>query len=126
MTNRISKSLSRQALAGLADAINNRPAMNAVVAKFTAQTAEEDLRRKRIVLLKLTVPAEMSFWQLLHNSPDKFQLISEKESHQKNEYYVRVIFYELGESLPVVKTQEELLHEYVHTPSAIEAEHFDE
>jgi len=112
MANRITAPLSQRALAGLSDSIANRPALCAAAAKFVSRIVEESVRRKRVVLLNLNKFNDLSFWQTLHNLPDKFEIISEKESHQRGEYLARVIFYELGEDLPVVKTQEQLIEEY--------------
>ena len=55
--------------------------------------------------------ADRCRWQLLHNNPDRFEVISEKESHQKQEYFVRIIYNELGDELADVKTKEELRSE---------------
>ena len=81
---------------------------------------DEQLRRKRIVLLNLHRSRESTFWQILQNTPERFQIISEKESHQRGEYVVRVIFYEVGENLPVYKSQAALIEEYTGMPEETE------
>ena len=70
-------------------------------------------RRNRFVLLNMQNPMDNQFLQILHNRPDKFEIASSKESHQRGEYVYRVHFYELGEDLPVVKGQDTLIAEYI-------------
>ena len=65
-------------------------------------------KKMRIELLDLSLPEDVARWQLLQNNKEKYEVVSMKESHQKNEYYVRIIYYELGDDLPDVKTVEEL------------------
>lgn len=118
--NRITNVLSKQVLEGISSSIASRPALGAAAAKFVAKGMDEQLRRKRIVLLNLHRSRESTFWQILQNTPERFQIISEKESHQRGEYVVRVIFYEVGENLPVYKSQAALIEEYTGMPEETE------
>lgn len=65
-------------------------------------------KMRRIELLDLNKETDLERWQVLHNNPDKYEVLSEKESHQKTEYFVRIIYYELGDDLPDVKSKDEL------------------
>jgi len=108
----VTAQLAIQALAGVRDSINTRPAFARAAAKFQSANLESATKRRRIILLNLNDSSEAAFWQTLHNLPEFFTIISEKESHQRGEYVVRVIFYELGDELPVVKTKEQFLEQY--------------
>lgn len=74
---------------------------------------EKTASRVRFVLLDMGNPCEAEMVQVLYNSPERFRIIDKKESHQRGEYLIRMIFEELGEGLPVIKSQQELIHEYV-------------
>lgn len=65
-------------------------------------------KKLRQELLNMKLDTDSQRWQELHNNVDKYQVVSEKESHQKGEYFVRIIYYELGDDLPDVKTKEQL------------------
>lgn len=110
---RVSRDLANKSLQGMTASIADRPAINRAVAKFTRQVVEEASKRRRIVLLNVAMPEDAAFWECLHNIPERFEVVSEKESHQKGEYLIRVIFNELGEDLPPTKTQEAFLDQYV-------------
>ena len=112
MKSRVSKNLASRSLAGLTESIGGKPALSRAVSKFTRQVSEETNKRKRLILLNLNNDEEAAFWQLLHNKPDIFKIITEKESHQRGEYVVRIVFYELGDGLPEVKTKEQLFEQY--------------
>lgn len=68
-------------------------------------------KMRRIELLDLNKPADLERWQVIHNTPEKFEVISEKESHQKSEYYIKITYFELGDDQPAVKSKEQLRSE---------------
>lgn len=71
--------------------------------------------RQRIVVLDMRIEEQMAFWQILHNRPESFEIISEKEIAQQKQYYIRVLFREKSDNeLPEVKTLKDLLSEYLH------------
>lgn len=102
-----SNQLSQRVKDGLAQRLAEYPAV--LRTRSIGDVAPTKMRR--IELLDLNREADRCRWQLLHNNPDKFEVISEKESHQKQEYFVRIIYNELGDELAAVKTKEELRSE---------------
>lgn len=110
---RVTQALSAKAFTSLTQSINNRPALNAIVSKFSKISAEAAAKRKRIILLNLDDPDDVAFWQILENDTERFSGINHKEVHQRGEYLIRVIFYEHGEDLPLVKKKTEFISEYV-------------
>lgn len=120
MKSRVTKNLASRSLAGLSNSIGSKPAMGRALSKFARQVSEEANKRKRLILLNLNNDEEAAFWQLLHNKPETFKVITEKESHQRGEYVVRIVFYEIGDNLPEVKTKEELFEQYGRSDDFIE------
>ena len=112
MGDRISKDLTSRTLNTMRAQLGTSRAVSISATKFNAAAHEDATRKQRVVLLNLNNSDELSFWQVLHNTPESFEIISTKESHQRGEYVVRVIFYELGDDLPTVRTLEELLEIY--------------
>lgn len=102
-----SNQLSQRVKDGLAQRLAEYPAV--LRTRTIGDIAPSKMRR--IELLDLNKEADRCRWQLLHNDTERFEVISEKESHQKQEYFVRIIYYELGDELPSVKTKEELRSE---------------
>ncbi len=97
--------LANRVRTGLASRLSSHLATSRVLNLDTSVTVN---KRKRVVLLDLNREEDIQFWQELHNNPDRYQIISEKESHQKAEYFVRIIYFELGDEQPAVKPTTEL------------------
>ena len=104
MSNHVNTELTSRVREGLKQRLANQNAAT----KLTSYDTPYASKKMRIELLDLSIPEDIARWQLLQNNKEKFEVISMKESHQKNEYYVRVIYNELGDDLPDVKTIEEL------------------
>lgn len=92
--------LSDRVRDGLRARLNNQSAATRLNAYPTSKSSS---KKMRIVLLDLNNAGDIEKWQMLHNDKENYEVISSKESHQKNEYYVRVIYYELGDDLPNVQ-----------------------
>jgi hypothetical protein len=104
MTTHLSHELTNRVREGLKQRLANQHAATKLNWYDTPHTS----KKMRIELLDLSRPEDVARWQLLQNNKEKYEVVSMKESHQKNEYYVRVIYNELGDDLPDVKTIEEL------------------
>lgn len=69
-------------------------------------------RRRRFELLDMKNEDDRIRWQVLHNDQDRYEVISEKFSQVKGvgegEYTCSIVYDELGDGLPLVKTQHEL------------------
>lgn len=113
MKNQVSRDLAQRSFESLGNSLRQTPALSAVAAKFTKQHTEAATRRRRVVLLDMNDERDVEFWQILLNSPERYHVISQKESHQRGEYVIRIFFDELGEDLPVTKTKEELIQEHI-------------
>lgn len=97
--------LTQRIKAGLSARLAERLAVAKYAPRDTLAAAGSKMR---IELLNLNRPDDLARWQTLHNDTDRYRIINEKESHQKGEYFVRIIYNELGDDLPTVKTQEQL------------------
>lgn len=69
-------------------------------------------RMRRIEVLDLKDDADVERWQVLHNDVDRYEVISEKftqlKGNYEGEHSCTVIYDEMGEDLPLTKTQSEL------------------
>jgi len=97
--------LTQRIKAGLAARLSEKLAVARHIPRDTLVASGSKMR---IELLNLNRPDDLARWQTLHNDVDRYRIINEKESHQKGEYFVRIIYNELGDDLPTVKTQEQL------------------
>ena len=50
----------------------------------------------------------MARWQILQNDKARYEIISDNPSHQKGEFLSRIVYNEIGDDLPLVKSQEDL------------------
>jgi hypothetical protein len=71
-----------------------------------------DNRKMRRELLNLRTEEGIRRWQSLNNCKEKYEVISTKDSDQRGETMCHIIFWELGEDLPDVKSAKELRDEY--------------
>lgn len=73
---------------------------------------EDTTRRRRIEVLDLREDDELSRWQVLHNDTDRYEVVSEKFSQIKGNYEgehtCTIIYNEIGEGLPLIKSKAEL------------------
>lgn len=99
---------NRELNARVREGLKSRLANQYAATRLGSYDVSHTNKKMRIELLDLSRPEDIARWQLLQNNKEKFEVISMKESHQKNEYYVRVIYNELGDDLPDVKSIEEL------------------
>lgn len=100
--------LSQRVKAGLSSKLAERLANNKLFPKPSSLSSSAKMR---VELLNLSRESDLARWQVLHNDGERYRIITEKESHQKGEYFVRIIYCELGDDLPIVKTQQELREE---------------
>lgn len=112
-SSRITEDLAARALDTMSTDIGRRPAFRLAATRLNKLSMDNATTRRRVVLLNLADDEQAAFWQILSNSTEHFTIISQKESHQRGEYVVRVIFDEHGEDLPITKTQEEFITQYV-------------
>jgi hypothetical protein len=77
-----------------------------------AEVVNDVTKRRRFELLDLDDEADLARWQVLHNDAHRYEVLSEKFSHVKGvheaEHTCAVVYLELGEDLPLVKTRGEL------------------
>ncbi len=69
---------------------------------------------RRVVVLDMTKSKHVKLWQILHNNPEKFTILNEKESAQQTKYFSRIIFEELSDGeLPTTRTIEDFENLYL-------------
>ena len=90
-----SLALSTRVKGGLREKLAN----NTAVKRFYTYQPGGTSKKMRLELLDLGRPDDVRRWQELHNDKEHYEVLSTKESHQKSEYLMRVIFYELGDNL---------------------------
>lgn len=108
------KDLTARIHSGLKSTLGNSPAMSKMATNFLSHSNTTTTSRRRVALLDLNNSTHNEFWQILHNTPERFKVISSKESHQNSGYLCRLVFDEIGEHLAIAKSLEDLLEEYVH------------
>jgi hypothetical protein len=78
-------------------------------------------KKKRIEVVDITTDAGNKRWQELHNNTEAYEIISSKDSILKGqygvEYTVIVVYYELGEDLPIARALNETPAEAVSETS---------
>jgi hypothetical protein len=68
-------------------------------------------RMLRRELLNLRTEEGIRRWQILNNDKERYEVISSKDSDQRGETMCHIVYYELGEDLPISKSAEELNEE---------------
>lgn len=75
-------------------------------------SSAEKAKRRRIENLDLNREDDRERWQIIHNDTDRYEFISEHftqvKGNYEGEYRCRIIYYEIGDNLPLSKTEEEL------------------
>lgn len=99
--------LSRRVQDGLRVRLNEAMAINPAMAAILRNIQTTD-KRMRQELLRLDNERDMQRWQELHNDKERYQVISDKPSHQKDDHRTAIIYYELGTDLPLTKSTREL------------------
>lgn len=66
-------------------------------------------KARRIELLDMNKDSDCRRWQVLFNDSSRYEVISTKEqTTASGDYFVRVIYFEKGDNLPLYKSQREL------------------
>jgi hypothetical protein len=99
--------MSRRVQDGLRARIGEMAAVTPALAALIRGNFQTE-KRMRLELLDLTNDADMARWQKLRNDSEKYEIISDKPSHQKGDHRTAIMYYELGEDLPMIKSKREL------------------
>ncbi len=73
---------------------------------------ERQERMKRIELLKLNDPSDVERWQVIQNDSARYSVVSEQVNVARGdltvEYSVLIVYYEIGDNLPLAKPKDDL------------------
>lgn len=109
-SSRISHALSHRVLdrmsEGVTSAVSRRPPLGLV------PDADDAGKMHRMELLDLKKPEDKERWQVIHNDHERYEVISERFSTVRADSYVDymclIIYFELGDDLPLVKVDDDL------------------
>ena len=65
-------------------------------------------RRLRRESLNLDDSEDQKRWQMLHNDLERYEIVSEKDSHTARGNHCHVTYAEKGDDLPLVKSERDL------------------
>lgn len=99
--------LSRRVQGGLRARISETTVISPALASLIRNFSQTE-RRIRQELLDLSSDADMRRWQELYNDKEKFEVVSDKPSHQRGDHRTSIVYYELGQDLPLTKSKREL------------------
>jgi hypothetical protein len=99
--------LSRRVQDGLRARISETTAVSPALAALIRNFAHTE-KRLRQELLNLSNDADMLRWQELYNDKEKYEVVSDKPSHQRDDHRTSIVYYELGQDLPVTKSKKDL------------------
>lgn len=109
--NRVGSELSRKVLGDVAGKATSsrgrRPAPKGLMTSSGSQ-----VRMRRLELLDLKIAEDEKRWQMIHNDPERYEIVACKFSMVRANHYVDytclLVYDELGEDLPPVKSAYEL------------------
>lgn len=115
MTQDITSGLGDRVIAGLHGRLAENNALSRLYHRRNSGNLQESLESKknRLVILDLNNPYHIELWNIIYNTPERFTVIEKKVSHQKDEYMLLLQFTEHGDNLPISKTREDFIDEYV-------------
>jgi len=96
---------------GVAQRLKQQGAMPKLTAALLRIDSEEmDVSRaRRIELLDMNKDIDCRRWQVLYNDTARYEVISATEkTSAAGDYFIRVIYFEKGDNLPLYKSQQEL------------------
>lgn len=112
---RADKSRVNSALAGrVLDGVTERLIKNRSIAipSGLIDTTTSTTKRRRCELLDLSTETDSARWQIIHNDVDRYEVISEKYSMIRADDFVDykclIVYNEIGDSLPLVRTGKDL------------------
>jgi hypothetical protein len=99
--------MSRRIQDGLRARIGEMAAVTPALAALIRGNFQTE-KRMRQELLNLTSDVDMKRWQELHNDKERYEVISDKPTHQRDDHRTAITYYELGADLPLTKSKREL------------------
>jgi hypothetical protein len=101
----ISLELANRVRAGRDRLMVNQQLMQKAAGAILSREADRStVKMRRVANLKLDCRGDNEFWQILHNTPERYEIVTQKFTTTPSGGTTCLIeYYELGDNLPVVQ-----------------------
>lgn len=107
--------VSQRVLTGIQERMVSETGPRLIPAGLMREEILVPTKRRRIELLDLKKATDKRRWQIIHNDSDRYEFISEKFTTVRADRFVDytclIMYYELGDELPMVKDDNDLRRE---------------
>jgi hypothetical protein len=105
---RHSEELLARVRTGLQKKLQGTVLMGRLRAEIIQDVATTAGRRQRRETLDLDNEQDLARWQILHNDPEHYEIIDERDSHTARSSLCHVVYWEIGDDLPIAKSVADL------------------